>query len=381
MKQRNVLKHFLPEIKKYKGWLVLMVFSMVCSSLPTFLVPMKMGEIIDLMGNISIENYDKIISLFLIVAGIYIFMILAWRINEIAITRFETKGMRDISLRCFYAIQKHSTQFFENQFTGSLVKKVGRMVFAFEKIFDILYFNFLPNLLYIIFGLVIFSIKVPLLGALFFLWSLIFFGANYVFSIWKFKYDVELSRLDSSLGAMQADSFGNYESVKIFGQEGFEKKRYKETVDTWHKKMVFVWDLHNYANFFQASFMTIFELFLLYFAIQKWKEGVLSVGEIIFMQSYLLLVFKNLWDLGRQMRDFYTEIGNAYEMVEILEKDTEVNDIRNAKEIAVNKGGIIFNKVNFSYVKNSQIFKDFSLKIKLGEKVAIVGHSGSGKTT
>ena len=262
MKQRNVLKHFLPEIKKHKGWLALMVFSMFFSFLPNVIIPMKIGDIIDFMSKNQTDAYGGIMEIFTFLVVVYVFMVLAWRVNEIAITYFETKGMKDISLRCFYVIQGHSVQFFEEQFTGALVKKTDKMVRAFERIFDIAYFNFLQDILYIVFGLIIFSIKIPIMGFLFFLWSFVFFVANYVFSNWKLKHDIELSRLDSSIGAMQADSFGNYASVKIFGQEEYENIRYKKLIDIWSKKNFYVWNLHNYANFFQASFMITFELFI-----------------------------------------------------------------------------------------------------------------------
>ena len=119
--------------------------------------------------------------------------------------------------------------------------------------------------------------------------------------------------------------------------------------------------------------------------IQKWKTGNFEVGEFVLFQSILLLLIHRLWDFGRNFRTFFTSLADAAEMAEVFRRDELEVDHQNARSLTITKGEISFENISFNYNKDAEnragLFKDFSLNIKAGEKVAFVGHSGSGKTS
>jgi ATP-binding cassette subfamily B protein len=127
--------------------------------------------------------------------------------------------------------------------------------------------------------------------------------------------------------------------------------------------------------------MTILEIGLMFLAIKLWQKNILTVGDFVLIQAYLLRIFEKLWGFGRVIRDFYENLADAEEMTEILETPHEIVDIPNAKKLKIITGGIKFNNVDFNYNQTRKVLDKFNLEIKPQEKIALVGPSGAGKST
>lgn len=345
------------------------------------LIQKYLGDIVNLFALNPAENLDKAHQIFVNLIIAYAIMFTVWRINEFAIAQFEVRGMRDMGIRCFRAIQAHSHHFFSNSFTGSLVKKVSRMTNAFESIMDTLYFRVFNSFLRLVIGVWVFASIKPVVAIFFVIWAISFIGISTGFAVWKRKYDVISAAADSAVSGALADAFGNYTTVKVFAKETAEQWRFTGVTDDWYKKTMFTWNLSNWFNVVQSLFMIGIEIFIFYKGIEWWKEGSISVGDFVFMQTYLFTIFNYLWDIGRSIRDLFRQLANALEMVEILEKPLDVTDIPHAKALEMKEGNIEFNDVDFAYNENCNIFSNFSLNIEAKEKVALVGTSGAGKST
>jgi ATP-binding cassette subfamily B protein len=120
---------------------------------------------------------------------------------------------------------------------------------------------------------------------------------------------------------------------------------------------------------------------MIYAAIQFWSNGLLSIGDFVLIQSYLIIIFNKLWGFGRVIRHFYEHLADAEEMTEILDTPHDITDIKHAKELVVKKGKIEFVGVNFYYHKTRKVIDRLDLKIKPGERIALIGPSGAGKST
>ncbi|KKP37559.1 MAG: ABC transporter ATP-binding protein, ATP-binding cassette, subfamily B, bacterial [Candidatus Peregrinibacteria bacterium GW2011_GWF2_33_10] len=131
----------------------------------------------------------------------------------------------------------------------------------------------------------------------------------------------------------------------------------------------------------QAAFMMGFEVLILYIALKLWQKGIFTIGDFVLIQSYVFQLMDRLWNFGRIIRDIYRALADGEDMIEILYNEHEIKDLPNAKILKVDKGLIEFKNVCFGYNKKDFVFDRFSLQIKAGEKVAIVGRSGEGKTT
>ncbi|MBD3330346.1 ATP-binding cassette domain-containing protein, partial [Candidatus Peregrinibacteria bacterium] len=150
----------------------------------------------------------------------------------------------------------------------------------------------------------------------------------------------------------------------------------------WLKKSLKAWDLNVYLDAIQTLLMIVLEVGIFYIAIKLWVKDIIGIGGFFIIQAYVLEMFHNLFMFGRALRDIYEKIANAEEMTLILQKPHEVKDKSNAKAIKVTSGSVEFKNVNFSYkAKEESVIENFNLKIKPGEKVALIGPSGGGKST
>lgn len=195
------------------------------------------------------------------------------------------------------------------------------------------------------------------------------------------KYDVAKSKADTKVTGVLADTVTNHVNVKLFNGYGREVKLFDKTMEKWRKLQAFTWNLENVFEAVQTLLMIGLEIGAFYIAIILWEKGLFTVGDFVLLQSYLLIVIMKIWNFGRVIRNMYRHLADAEEMTEIFDTPHEIRDIRNAKELIVTKGNIIFDNVNFSYHKTRRIFNKLNLDIKPNQKLALVGPSGAGKST
>ena len=391
MKQKkiSVLKYFWRFVKKYKISFFLQILSQTVTIIGGFiLLPLVFKNFFDTLSNFSGENREEIFSelLFFLIQMIALHIIsfsLFARIFDFAIVHFQVNIMQDLKNFCFKKLQKHSFDFFSNNFVGALVSKSKRFVFSFERIADIIAFNLFPNFLRFTVAIGIIFYFTPLIGIILSCWLIIFIVITFIFiKKWKIPYKLESAAQESKTSGALADSITNAITIKMFARIIFEKKKYKDTV----KKLFFLlrreWLADMYLNIFKSIFISFVEILVLFLIIKLWINNQITLGTIILIQSYLLQFYMNLWEFGRVIKDYYTAKADAQEMIEILNQKPDIRDSKNPEICKIKKGEIEFKNVNFAYEKgNKNVFENFSLKIPSGKKIGIVGESGAGKTT
>ena len=308
---------------------------------------------------------------------------LGWRGFQHAVIRFEAKCMNNINNECFDYLHQHSYRFFTNNFVGSLVKKVTRFVRAFEQITDRIFWDmFSLALKVLIIGGVLFYLH-PVLGIIIILWTILFLTINYKLAVYKLKFDIPKSEQDSLVTARLADTITNNTNIKLFSNLNFESAKYKNITNSWYEKTVKAWDVNHYIEAGQALLMIVLEFAVTYSSIILWQKGVLVLADFFLIQTYMLELFRQIWGFGRNVRQIYEALADSEEMIVLLDEEHEVRDITNAKNLKINAGKVEFDKVSFSYnkAKEESVIKNLSFKIKPGEKVALIGPSGGGKST
>ena len=333
----------------------------------------------------SPETSSVILENFWMVVTFYACIWLSWRVLEIGIIPVDGGGVNLLEKRCFEVLKQQKFDFFENNFSGGLIKKASRFSRAFEVIMDWFLFQFLQNVIGISIAFVIFYQHYPEFAFYFLVWIFVFISWSVGFSIWKLKFDKAVAEKDSKLGGAYSDAISNIFIVKSFALEKYEQRNIDKKADEIYAKKKIAWFLM-FVSFSVQGILTMgIELVLVYLMIGKWQQGLFNVGEFVLFQSILLMLVQRIWDFGRNFRSFFSALADSAEMAEVFENADIETDKTNAKPLLISQGEIQFNKVNFSYggsqSSNACLFEDFSLTIKPGEKIALVGHSGSGKTS
>ncbi|MDI1230509.1 MAG: ABC transporter ATP-binding protein [Methylobacter sp.] len=324
---------------------------------------------------------DNLKQVGIIYAGIW----LSWRLLEIAIIPLDGGGVNLLEKRCFEVLKRQKYVFFENSFSGSLIKQANRFSRSFEIIMDWFLFQFFMNIVAIGIAFAIFYQQQPEFAGYFLGWVVLFVTWNIAYSIWKLRFDKAVAQADSSVGGVYSDAVSNIFIVKSFALEAVEQARINQASDAVYRKKKIAWILMFFSFAVQGLMTFGIELLLVYLMIQKWKTGDFQVGEFVLFQSIMIMLIQRLWEFGRNFRNFFTALADASEMAEVFrQKDVEV-DPANAQALTITHGAIDFNNICFTYneanSRQTRLFENFSLNIAAGEKVALVGQSGSGKSS
>lgn len=305
----------------------------------------------------------------------------SWRMIEISVVHLESRVMADITQMAFAYVERHSYQFFSNQFTGALVRKVSRLVRSFEDLTDRLIFHFLPQVLLVLGALIITTLKEPVIGLTLSVWVVVFVSINIVMFKRVQKYNLLSSEKDSEVTGAMSDSFSNNVSVKMFSRYAYEDKRFSDILLDWKKTTVKAWNASNLNRALSAITFIFVEFGVMYYSLHYFGLGRLTIGDVVMFHGYLFTLIGNLWNLQSLMKSAFQSFADGREMVDMLIMPHEVQDVKRAKKLKVAKGGVKFDEVVFSYNQTRTVLKDFCLDIKPGEHVALVGPSGSGKST
>lgn len=325
-----------------------------------------------------LDNLKELASIY---AGIW----LSWRFLELTIVPIDGGGVNLLEKRGFDVLKKQKYTFFENSFSGSLIKQANRFSRAFETIMDWFLFQFYMNLLTIGISFWIFYQHQRQFALYFLAWVALIITWNIAFSMWKMRFDKAVAEADSKVGGVYSDAISNIFIVKTFALENNEQKRVNQASDHVYRRKKIAW-LMTFISFAVQGFLTFgIEIVLIYLMILKWQSGHFQVGEFVLFQSILIMLIQRLWEFGRNFRNFFTALADASEMAEVIRRNELEHDSPNAKPIDIKLGAIRLENLGFSYSASNpnqtQLFNNFNLEIKAGEKVALVGQSGSGKST
>lgn len=304
-----------------------------------------------------------------------------WRFGSYSIAYIEATSMATLRQQAYDKLVYHSYSFFANNFTGALVQRVGRYARAFERLTDRVTWAILPLVVRITGVVIVTAYIFPMLSAIILGWVVLYIVVNYYYSVWRLKYNLEAVAADSRTTAVLADSLTNQNNIDIFSQHVNEQKYFKEVTSEQAKIIFRNWVAGQGLDAIQAALILIIEFAIFYFTILYWAQGLVTVGTFVLLQMYVIGLAGRLWDFGRIIRDFYEGYADAKEMVEIMKLPYEIKDAPVAKPLNISGGEITFSDVTFSFNQTREVLGGINLTIKAGEKIALVGPSGAGKTT
>lgn len=384
MSFRRVFHYYWLQVRKYKwSFFLTFLFYGIGVVLAYLLTPYLYKKIIDLISVANPLQVDirELFYLIALVAGTIISYLVLYRVGDYLVVYAQANIMREIYNDTFRRLLNHSYKFFSNTFAGSLVTKAKRFVSSFEMMHDVVSFSLWMALIQLVGVFIILFLTSPVLGTLFFSWSLLYILITFLFLKKKITYDLLAAEADSKVTGRLADSITNILNIKIFSGRWLDEKIFESATGGEYDRRKKAWNFGNLQNAIQGFLMGLLEIVILYVTINLWLKGSISTGTIVLTQFFMADIFHRLWDLGKSLVRFFKAAAEAKEMTDIFDQKPDILDPVAPEICTISKGEIEFRDVYFEYVEDFSVFRGFNLKICSGEKIGLVGHSGSGKST
>ncbi|MDB5224923.1 MAG: hypothetical protein JWO43_545 [Candidatus Adlerbacteria bacterium] len=379
----HVLRTYWDYSLKYPWYFAAFILGNIGVELSQLALPLFLRQFFNGIAG-GIQSADVIYGLQITIGLVVVAGIAEWvsrRTMSRSASIYQPYVMQQLQVDAFQHVTRHSYSFFANNFAGSLTHKISRFSRAYENIVDLIVMNFMPTALYVCGAVIILMLHNLVLGIILGIWTLCFIA----FQVWFAKHLSPLRReradADTKLTGAVSDTISNHTTVQLFSGTKHEGKQLKKVSDVWVTKTHTLWLFENNIWGILGLMMIGINAVLLYGALIYWQQGLLTVGDFVLIQSYLLGTFSRVTNISRQLRGFNDSISDASEMLTILDTPHEVADVLGAKAIRMTDGSISFKKVDFYFHKKKPVLSRFSLAIDSHQKVALVGPSGAGKST
>jgi ATP-binding cassette subfamily B protein len=379
----EILRHVWKGVNTTKKFFFTSYVLYFISGLVTVFTPLFYKDFFDILSQTinPVLSLDSLVRVILIILGLHLLMWFCWRVSDFFYNTMMARTQARLRQISFNYLLGHSYTFFANSFTGGLVQKINRFVRAFEVISNSFVYQIMPLVTTVTGSIIITWFIAPVATILIICWVVTFITFNILFARWKLKFDLQVATADSRTTGHLSDSITNSNPVALFTAENFESDSFKSVTDDQAKKTRFSWILGDIVDAIQALLIIVVEFFVFYFTLKYWAQGLATVGTFVLVQTYIIYVAQQLWGINKTIRGMYQSFADAKEMVEILTTPYEIKDLPGAGVLEVNKGEISFENVSFNFNETREVLAGLNLIIKPGEKVAIVGPSGAGKTT
>ncbi|WP_370169126.1 ABC transporter ATP-binding protein [Sinorhizobium fredii] len=383
---RNVFRFSWAHWKKQPARLAGILGAVLLSTLADVLTPLYSGRLVDAVVSGSATDasaWNLAVSAFLILLVLSLGAVVLRHVAFMIIVRLTLTMMADIAAGAFHHIQRLSSDWHANSFAGSTVRKVTRGMWALDLFNDTLLVALFPSIVMLIGSTALMSWYWPIMGAVVGLGSVIFIAVTVLLSLGYVAPMASLANSwDTRLGGALADAVSCNAVVKSFGAEKREDARLARVLRKWENRTDRTWSRATLNGTAQGAMLLVLRAAVIGFALMLWAEGKASAGDITFVLTAFFILQGYLREIGMHIRNLQRSVNDMEELVAIHAQPLGIEDRAGARPIQITDGRIEFCNVTFHYgAHRSPLYDGFSVAIRPGERVGLVGHSGSGKTT
>jgi ATP-binding cassette subfamily B protein len=300
-----------------------------------------------------------------------------------AIVPFTLRIMSDVARDAFMRVQRFSTDWHANSFAGSTVRKVTRGMWALDLYNDTILMALLPSLLVLLGSMILLGLHWASLGLVIALGASVYVSMTVAFST---RYIAPAARVsnawDTKVGGTLADALTCNAVVKSFGAEAREDARLMRVIGRWRTRVNRTWLRYNYTNAAQLVVLLGLRGSVIGGALLLWLAGRASPGDVTYVLTSYYIIHAYLRDVGMHVNNLQRSVNDMEELVAIHDEPIGIADAADARPIDIAGGRIVFEDVTFLYGGHRvPLYDGLSVDIRAGERVGLVGRSGSGKTT
>jgi ATP-binding cassette subfamily B protein len=382
--QRNdwkTIKSLLPYLWEFRGRVVLALIFLAVAKVANVSVPLVLKEIVD-----ALDPKQATLALPVLLLLAYGALRLAnstfGELRDVVFAKVTQRSIRRVALKVFEHLHKLSLRFHLDRQTGGMSRDIERGTAGIRFLLNFMLFNILPTILEIGFVAAILLVKYDPWFCIVTLATLVVYVVfTLLITEWRMIFRRNMNEMDSKANTRAIDSLLNYETVKYFNNEGFEARRYDDTLQSWEKAAVHNQTSLSVLNSGQGAIIAMGVTILMLMAGQGVVNKTMSLGDLVLVNAFLIQLYMPLHFLGFVYREIRHSLADMERMFGLLESDSDVYDKPGAVELQVRGGAIRFEHVSFGYDSRREVLHDVSFDVPAGHKVAVVGESGAGKST
>ena len=370
-----------PYLWAYKYRVIAALCALVAAKVANVGVPILLKQIVD---NLDQSKAMLVVPLALLVGygALRLSTTAFTELREFLFAKVTQRSVRTIALDVFRHLHALSLRFHLARQTGGLSRDIERGTRGISSLISYTLFSILPTL-----------VEIGLVSAILIArydWTFIAITAGalslyivvtVVITEWRTGFRRQMNELDSRANSRAIDSLINYETVKYFGNEAFEARRYDESLQRWETAAVRSQTSLTLLNVVQSAIIACAVTLIMWRATVGVVAGTMTIGDLVLVNAFMIQLYIPLNFLGVLYREIKQALADIERMFELTAVNTEVADAPGAPALVAGDAEVRFEHVDFSYEPNRQILFDVSFVIPPGKTVAVVGPSGSGKST
>jgi ATP-binding cassette subfamily B protein len=346
------------------------------------MLPWAAGRLVDAVAA-GPDNADPAWAAWAVFVGVYLGFSVIRNTAMRFLTPFSANNMKDMTDDGFCRVQSFSSDWHADTFAGATVRRLSRAMWGYDTVTDAVLIWFGPALL-VLGGLCVMMLtRWPVVGLFATAVSILYVISNiYLTALWARPANLRSVALDSRIGGALADSISSNATVKTFGAEPREAARIGGITEMWRRATIRTWNRFTDLWLLHNLILVALQAGLTGLLLREWMAGRASVGDIAFAVTAFMLMAGYLRNIGENIRMAQKGMDDIEDVARYAETAPQVPDRPGAPAFRADLGEVVFDAVTFRYKSAAEpLYDGFSLRIAPGERVALVGPTGSGKST